>query len=112
MVNTSWKAGERMKIYCDTCDGRGFIYHDYNDSYEKCENCKGKGYNEPEVKAAGLNENKLIEVCSACKRACCWYGEFMCDNNKDASTELKTVKELRELKARAYDANRKRKGDY
>lgn len=46
MVNTSWKAGERMKIYCDTCGGGGLIYQDYNDIYEKCENCKGKGYTE------------------------------------------------------------------
>ena len=45
-----------------------------------------------------LNENKLIEVCSSCKRACCWYGEFMCENSHNASTELKTVKELRKLK--------------
>lgn len=52
---------------------------------------------------AGLSENKLIEVCSACKRACCWYGEFMCENNKDASTEIKTVKELRELKAGEHE---------
>lgn len=48
---------------------------------------------------AELNEKKLIQVCSSCKRACCWYGEFMCENSRNASTELKTVKELRELKA-------------
>lgn len=46
---------------------------------------------------SNINENKLIEVCSVCKRACCWYGEFMCDDSQNASTELKTVKELREL---------------
>lgn len=48
---------------------------------------------------AEFNENKLIQVCSSCKRACCWYGEFMCENSCNASTELKTVKELREIKA-------------
>jgi hypothetical protein len=41
--------------------------------------------------------NKLIEVCDSCFRACCWYGEFMCDNAKAAGTTLKTVSELRRL---------------
>jgi len=44
-----------------------------------------------------INENKVIEVCSACKCASCWYGEFICDDAQNASTELKTVKELRKL---------------
>ncbi len=41
-------------------------------------------------------ENKIIEVCSECGTAACWYGEFMCTGAKSANVELKTVKELRE----------------
>lgn len=55
-------------------------------------------FNYHDNKMTELKENKLVEVCSVCKRACCWYGEFMCDNSENASTELKTVKELRKLK--------------
>jgi hypothetical protein len=36
-----------------------------------------------------------IMVCSSCERACCWQGEFMCDNAKIAGTKLLTVAELR-----------------
>jgi len=43
------------------------------------------------------NENKNIEVCSGCYRACCWYGEFMCDDAKSSGTIIKTVGELRKL---------------
>ena len=43
------------------------------------------------------NENKLIEVCSKCLMACCYHGELMCDNAKEAGTELKTVRELLNL---------------
>lgn len=40
-------------------------------------------------------EKKLIEVCSECGLASCYHGEFMCSENRDAGTELKTVAELR-----------------
>jgi hypothetical protein len=42
-----------------------------------------------------IDENKVIEVCSECKRASCWYGMFMCEHSMEAGTELRTVKELR-----------------
>lgn len=38
---------------------------------------------------------KIIEVCDQCGRACCWYGEFMCDDAQSAGTVKKTVNELR-----------------
>lgn len=41
-------------------------------------------------------ENKIIEVCSECGRACCYQGEFMCAESRTAGTELMTVAELRE----------------
>lgn len=36
-----------------------------------------------------------ITVCDACKRACCWQGAFMCDYSDMASTEERTVGQLR-----------------
>ena len=44
-------------------------------------------------------ENKVIEVCSSCLTASCWYGEFLCQDSKHTGTELKTVAELRKLKS-------------
>lgn len=37
---------------------------------------------------------RLVTVCSACHRACCWQGEFMCDDARNASTVQMTVREL------------------
>lgn len=36
----------------------------------------------------------IITVCSKCFRACCWQGEFMCDDAVEASTVNKKVSEL------------------
>lgn len=36
-----------------------------------------------------LNKNKITEVYSEFGTASCWYGEFMCDNSKHASTKKK-----------------------
>lgn len=44
-----------------------------------------------------LNPNKQIQVCDKCFRACCWYGEFMCDDAREAGTVLLPVKRLRKL---------------
>jgi hypothetical protein len=46
----------------------------------------------------GISENKVIEVCSACGTAACWYGEFMCQDAHNSGTTKKTVAELREDK--------------
>lgn len=50
-----------------------------------------------------MNDDKLIMVCSACKTASCWYGEFMCSLSRQSDTELKTIKELKELKLESFD---------
>lgn len=50
-----------------------------------------------------MNHNKLIMVCSACKTASCWHGEFMCDDAKHADTELKTVAELHKFNLERED---------
>lgn len=41
---------------------------------------------------------RVIEVCDKCLRACCWYGEFMCDEARTAGLTYKTVEELKALK--------------
>lgn len=40
---------------------------------------------------------KKIQVCSSCKTASCWYGEFMCQDSKSADVELMTVSQLTAL---------------
>ena len=44
-----------------------------------------------------LSDDQKITVCSACLRACCWQGYYMCDTARSAGTVEKTVAELREL---------------
>lgn len=45
-----------------------------------------------------MNDKKIIEVCDKCKKASCWYGEFMCEENRNAGTKLVTISELKKLK--------------
>lgn len=33
-----------------------------------------------------MRYNPIVTVCSACRRAACWQGEFMCDDSRGAST--------------------------
>lgn len=42
-----------------------------------------------------LDPNKKVTVCDKCFRACCWQGQFMCDDSRTAGTTEKTVAELR-----------------
>ena len=37
----------------------------------------------------------LVTVCSACRCASCWHGEFMCERSRDASTVEVRASELR-----------------
>lgn len=46
------------------------------------------------AKSSKRDERK-VTVCSACLRACCWQGSFMCDAADMARTVEKTVAELR-----------------
>jgi hypothetical protein len=43
-------------------------------------------------------KDKLIEVCSNCKTAICWYGEIMCWESENASTEIIPTSKLKEMK--------------
>lgn len=45
---------------------------------------------------------QLIEVCDNCLRACCWQGEFMCDEASDVTTGT-VMKTRDELAALAYE---------
>lgn len=49
------------------------------------------------MKSDYKEKKTLITVCSACKRACCWQGEFMCDDSREASTVEKTIAQLEKL---------------
>lgn len=38
--------------------------------------------------------NPTVTVCSKCLKACCWQGEFMCDDAYDASTVERKISTL------------------
>jgi len=40
---------------------------------------------------------QLVEVCDGCLKACCWHGEFMCDNAKNCGTIRVHKDDLRRL---------------
>ena len=42
-------------------------------------------------------EKLKVLVCDKCLRACCWYGEFMCDDAVQAGLKILTVGDLRKL---------------
>lgn len=44
-----------------------------------------------------MTDNDKITVCSHCKLATCWDGEFMCQQSKTADIEVLTVGELKKL---------------
>ena len=55
-----------------------------------------KGVEKLRVKACE-DQDRLVEVCAACYKACCFQGEFMCDDNVLAGTRMMTVRELEDL---------------
>jgi len=44
-----------------------------------------------------MRRERLITVCDACLRACCWHGELFCEDYQTAGTTKKTARELRKL---------------
>ena len=44
-----------------------------------------------------FDDERIIIVCEACERACCWQGNFMCDDARHAGTVNKTIRELKDL---------------
>lgn len=44
-----------------------------------------------------LAASDKVLVCDKCLRACCWYGEFMCDEAVTAGLKILTVADLRRL---------------
>ena len=54
------------------------------------------GRNEQEDKQSKtISDDKIIEVCAGCGRACCWYGEFMCADARYCTTKTVSVGVLR-----------------
>lgn len=47
----------------------------------------------------GMNKDdeRTVTVCASCLRACCWLGEFYCEDYKTANVTQKTITELRRL---------------
>lgn len=47
-----------------------------------------------------MDDDKLVDVCASCYRACCWAGvpELMCDSNVVSGSEKVTVKWLKQMK--------------
>lgn len=42
-------------------------------------------------------DERIVTVCDACLTACCWKGEFMCDDARFAGTTNKRIRELKIL---------------
>lgn len=49
----------------------------------------------PEEKQA--DEDRLVTVCANCNQACCWHGEFLCEEARVSGTVELPVSKLREL---------------
>lgn len=47
-----------------------------------------------ERKATAKLYDPTVTVCSQCLRACCWQGEFMCDEARYASTVKRKISTL------------------
>lgn len=43
-------------------------------------------FREWESKNAAASRERTITVCDKCRRACCWQGQFMCDDAQTAGT--------------------------
>lgn len=44
-----------------------------------------------------LPGSTFVTVCACCLRACCWHGEFMCDEARNAGITERSVDELDRL---------------
>lgn len=47
--------------------------------------------------------NPTITVCDKCYRACCWQGEFMCEDSYSAGTKDKKISYLISRMNRGFD---------
>ena len=69
------------------------------DSQHDTENCPGGAdcpHSCPSQPKLSRGERRVL-VCDKCLRACCWYGEFMCDDAQGAGTGILTTRQLRRL---------------
>jgi hypothetical protein len=44
-----------------------------------------------------MANERTITVCSACLRACCWHGNFTCEDARGAGLKELTINQLKEL---------------
>ena len=83
---------ERLPLGVRCIDGRLWKHvpqsddPDFEQDIGACEGC---------AECDPAADDVLVTVCDACLRACCWQGEFMCDDARTASTFQRTVAELR-----------------
>lgn len=53
--------------------------------------------------AARDDDDRLVTVCDKCRRACCWYGIYLCDRATWAGTVQVPVGVLRKEKRESPD---------
>lgn len=53
--------------------------------------------NEGKTPKYKIKETDMVTVCDSCLQACCWQGNFMCEDSREAGTRDISVKELRKL---------------
>ena len=44
-----------------------------------------------------LKDSYVLTVCDMCLRSCCWRGEFMCDDAREASTVDLSIEVLKKI---------------
>lgn len=49
------------------------------------------------------DKDRKVTVCASCLRACCWRGEFMCDNARTADVVPMSISDLRKLDRESAD---------
>lgn len=49
------------------------------------------------------DEDRKVTVCASCLRACCWHGEFMCDDARTADVTKMNISDLRKLDRESAD---------
>jgi hypothetical protein len=68
-------------------------------SYALTQNATINGCTRMTLSETGVGKSmRKITVCSACKRATCWWGIFYCDEYKTAGTVEMSIDKLRRLK--------------
>jgi hypothetical protein len=81
-----------LTLFQEEMEARGHVFSKDCDC-EKCSDTRLRALLSPKP----ISKEIKVTVCSKCLRACCWQGEFMCDDARTAGTEELSIKELMEL---------------